>query len=376
MVSNETQAETILGSNVEHPTGLRRPRARWIAIQGVILAAGIALLVYLLYSIGFRAVFDTVTRIGWGFALIVGINGARHLARALCIYLAIHSDHRSVGYHNVLAARLAGEAVNLMTITGPFLGDATKVALLQRKQTWSHSAAAVIVDDILYYITVGLMILSGVGLLAVTVGDFDNAMRYALAIVVGLVLLMIIGLALVVKFDVKPASFVLKRLDRKGLLPKAIASKREHIREIETSVFDVYFERPGTFYLLLAIGLFTHALSVVEVYCALALLGFIPTVTGAYIIESLTKVINFAFSFVPGTVGVYEGGNALFLKILGYSTAAGVALALVRRGAILFWVAIGVVVLMYRAALRGKRELSERLNEEEMEPSIPPATSI
>ena len=333
-------------------------------VQAVILAAGIALLVYLLYSLGLGTIVETVTRVGWGFLIIVAINGLRHVMRAFCLYLAIHSDNRSVGFHNVLAARLAGEAVNLMTVTGPFLGDATKIALLQRKQTLAHSAAAVIVDNILYYITVGVLILSGVGLLAVSVGEFDNATRYALVIIVTLVLLMFIGLAAAVKFDIKPMSFVLKRLDRKGLLPKAIASKRDYIREIETSVFSVYHERPGTFYLLLFIGMLTHAVSVWEIYLVLGMLGFTPTITSSYIIESLTKIINFAFSFVPGTVGVYEGGNALFLRILGYTSAVGVALALVRRGAMLFWVGIGMLILAYRAALRGKRELAKRLDEE------------
>ncbi len=330
----------------------------------MILAAGIALFVYLIYSLGLGTIVETLRRVGWGFLIIVAINGGRHYMRAFCLYLAIHSENRSVGFHEVLAARLAGEAVNLMTVTGPFLGDATKVALLTRKQTLTHSAAAVIVDNILYYITVGVLILSGVGLLVVSVGEFDNATFYALEIVVGLVLLMFIGLALAVKFDVKPMSFVLKRLDRKGLLPNAIASKREHILEIETNVFSVYHDRPGTFYLLLFIGMLTHAVSVWEVYLALGMLGFVPAIAGAYIIESLTKVINFAFSFVPGTVGVYEGGNALFLRILGYSSAVGVALALVRRGAMLFWTAIGLLVLIYRTALRSKRELAKHLQEE------------
>jgi hypothetical protein len=50
-------------------------------------------------------------------------------------------------------------------------------------------------------------------------------------------------------------------------------------------------------------------------------------VGAAYIIESLTKVINFAFAFVPGTIGVYEAGNGIILRTLGYTTAVGVALA-------------------------------------------------
>lgn len=341
-----------------------RSHKGFLIAQAFILAGGVALFVYLLYSLGFGTVVETVSRIGWGFLLIVAINGSRHLARASCIYFAIERRQRAVGYRGVLAARLAGEAVNLMTITGPLLGDATKIALLRRRQTLSQSAAAVIVDDIIYYVTVGLMILSGVALLAMTAAEVDNRLRYGLAIMVGLVVLMIVGLALALRFKVKPISFVLKRLDRKGLLPKIVASKREHVLDVETKVFDVYYNRPATFYLLLLIGLLTHALSVLEVYVALSLLGFMPTVTSAYIIESLTKIVNFAFSFVPGTVGVYEGGNALFLKLLGYAAAAGVALALVRRGAILFWVAIGVLVLIYRTALRGKRELSRQIQDE------------
>ena len=364
MGSAETPVSEIPEPDTEGTAGSSRSRTRFIVVQGILLAAGIALLIYLLYSLGLGTIFETVTRIGWGFLIIVAINGIRHVMRAYCLYLAIHSENRSVGFHNVLAARLAGEAVNLMTVTGPFLGDATKVALLQRKQTLTHSAAAVIVDNILYYITVGVMILSGVGLLAVSVGEFDNATRYALGIVVALVLLMLVGVFLAVKLDIKPISFVLKRLDRKGLVPRSVASRREYILEIETNVFSVYHERPGTFYLLLFIGMLTHAISVWEVHLALGMLGFAPGVIKSFIIESLNKIINFAFSFVPGTVGVYEGGNALFLRILGYSSAVGVALALVRRGAMLFWTAIGILVLIYRTALRSRRELAKRIQEE------------
>jgi uncharacterized membrane protein YbhN (UPF0104 family) len=354
-VQEAQTAETVSIESYDN-VGPSRSRRRFLIIQVVILLCGLALLGYLLYSLGFRTIFETISRIGWGFLLIVAINGSRHLARALCIYLAIEPEHRLVRFHNVLAARLAGEAVNLMTVTGPFLGDATKVALLKRRQSLAHSAAAVIVDDILYYVTVGLMILSGIGLLVLSVGNVDRAIGYALLVVVGLISLMLLGLAAALRFNVKPVSFLLKRLDQRGVLPKSIASMREHVFEIETKVFDVYFQRPGTFYSLLAIGLFTHALSVLEVFVAMLLLGSTPTVTNAYIIESLTKVVNFAFSFVPGTVGVYEGGNALFLNVLGYSAAVGVALALVRRGAILFWVGLGVAILIFRTVSRSRRE--------------------
>jgi putative ABC transport system permease protein len=79
------------------------------------------------------------------------------------------------------------------------------------------------------------------------------------------------------------------------------------------------------------------------------MLGFAPRVGAAYIIESLTKVINFAFAFVPGTIGVYETGNGIILRTLGYTTAIGVALAIVRKAAIIFWTVIGVFIITWRA---------------------------
>ena len=41
-----------------------------------------------------------------------------------------------------------------------------------------------------------------------------------------------------------------------------------------------------------------HVSSVLEVYVTLHMLGYRPNVAQAYIIESLTKVINFVFAFV------------------------------------------------------------------------------
>src|SRR5206468_4726723 len=80
----------------------------------------------------------------------------------------------------------------------------------------------------------------------------------------------------------------------------------------------------------------------------LRMFGFDPRVGAAYIIESLTKVINFAFAFVPGTIGVYETGNGIILRTLGYTTAIGVALAIVRKAAIVFWTVIGLFVIAGR----------------------------
>lgn len=343
-------------------------KGHFIWLQGVVFAAGLGLLIFLLYKIGFDTVFTTISQVGWGFLLIIATNFSRHLIRASCIYLAIPKEHRHVKYRNVLAARLAGEAMNLMTFTGPVLAEATKAAMLRNRITFARSAAAVIVDDIMYYISVALMMLSGVALMVLTVGAPGKVMRYSLiGITIG-AFVMLIGMFLVIKYNARPLSFVLDKLDNRGRLPKFISTKKSHVYEIETNVYSVYSERPKLFYSLLGLGCLAHVTSIIEVYLALFMLGYQTTITNAYIIESLTKVINAAFSFVPGTVGVYEGGNGIILKTLGFTTAIGVALALVRRGAILFWAAFGFAILLWRTVDSGTKSLKKQAVEPAVEP--------
>jgi len=332
-------------------------RLMWV--QGAVFAAGLSLLLYVLYKIGFSTIAETVSTVGWGFFFIVLTNLSRHLIRATCIYYAIPKEHRTVGYHNVLSARLAGEAMNLVTFAGPVLSEATKAAMLKKKITFSRSAAAVIVDDIMYYISVALMMLSGVLLMAVSIGANGKVMRYTMIGVSIGAAVMLTGMFLMIKFNARPLSFVLNRLHRRKWLPGFVAKRQDHVFEIESNVYNVYHERPKLFYSLLGLGWLAHITSVIEVYVALNLLGYSPTVVNAYIIESLTKVINAAFSFVPGTVGVYEGGNGIILKALGFTTAIGVALALVRRGAILFWAFFGFAILLWRTVGRSARSFAK-----------------
>src|SRR6266542_1806534 len=111
---------------------------------------------------------------------------------------------------------------------------------------------------------------------------------------------------------------------------------------------------------MIGCNLAAHATSVIEVFVTLRMLGFHPNIAQAYIIESLTKVINFVFAFVPGTIGVYEGGTEVILRTLGFATATGVTLALVRKAGIVFWTSIGLLVLTWRTLPNAWRRLLDR----------------
>ena len=358
------QSENYLQSDLT-PSELPVARSRsnktkiLIWIQGITFLLGLGLLTVVIYDIGYQKILDSLSAVGWGFLAVLALNVTRHFCRAASLFLSIEPEHRKTGYMSVVAARFGGEAVNFFSFAGPFLGDATKAILLKKDLPLTYGAAAVIIDNILYYLTVILVILVGVALLVTAVGSGGYGIDRALMLIVVCSVVGFVCLSILIKFRVTPISLILKSLATHKIAPNFLVRKQHHILDVENNVFQFYHNRRADFFKVFGISLGVHALSVAEVFLAVKFLGFDASVTTSLIIESLTKVINVAFSFVPGTIGVYESGNGIILKTLGYTAAVGVSLALVRRGAILFSTTVGLIVLLWRGAARGAKHLAK-----------------
>ena len=326
------------------------------------LAFGIAGLVFIVYFVGVETVFEPLGKIGWGFFWIVALNGLRHYLRAVNLLVAVPRAERTFSIRNALSARLAGETINTIAFTGPVLGDAAKAAMLNRQIPLEHSATAVLVDEIIYYVTSLMLILAGaiVVLYAYGTGIALNLMLVGLCV---FSLVVFFGLWWIVGKDITPVAWLLERFGDRWFIPRSLKRKRDEIEDVETNVIQFHHQRPRAFFILVGIILVTHFLSVLEVYWAMRMLGLTLTVTSAFIIESLTKAVNFVFFLIPGTIGAYEGGNSVILTSLGYTAGAGVALALVRRGAILFWTFIGGIILLWRSAKSSAEQLAEDVAE-------------
>ena len=356
---NWTNGETEeLSEEPETTTSTSRRSFLWLQTLAFIL--GLGLLIYVINRVGVQPLFDALLRIGFGFFVILGLSGLRHFLRTISMRAAVPPEHRRITFRQAFAARLGGEAISFLTFTGPLLGEATKVALLRKRVPLTYGVPALVVDNLLYNLSVVFFVLSGAVVML---------LRYPLPPSVYLVLLIIAAVAasgilvavIAAKRRVMMLTWVIDRLGELRLSPKVILKRRHHIYHLELKVYDFYKHHPGAFFLMIACNLAAHASSVIEVFLALKLLGFQPQWAQAYIIESLTKVINFAFAFVPGTIGVYEGGTEVILqKGLGFTPAAGLALALVRKAAIVCWTSIGLLVLTSRTLPNAWRRILDR----------------
>jgi putative ABC transport system permease protein len=348
-LSEETQAS--VGS---------KSRRSFAWLQSLAFLLGLGLLIYVIRRVGIQPLFDALLRVGFGFFIILGLSGLRHVFRTIAMRAAVPPEHRQITFRNAFAARLGGEAISFLTFTGPLLGEATKVALLRKRVPLTYGVPALVVDNLIYNLSVVFFILSGACVMLFSYA-LPKPVYTVLIIIASVAALGILTAAFAAKRRVMLLTWVIDRLGELRLSPKVILKRRQHIYHLESKVYDFYKHHPGAFLGMIVCDLLSHVTSVLEVYVALKLLGFDPKVSQAYIIESLTKVINFVFAFVPGTIGVYEGGTEVILqKGLGFTPAAGLALALVRKAAIVTWTSVGLLVLTSRTLPNAWRRLLNR----------------
>jgi putative ABC transport system permease protein len=316
--------------------------------QAVAFVLGALLLWYVVRRVGVQPIFTALSRVGFGFFIVVALNGLRHVLRTISMRISVPAEHRRFSFMQAFAARLGGESMSFLTFAGPLLGEPTKIALLRKRVPLVHGVPALVVDNLLYNLSVVLMIFGG-AMLMLFAYAVPPVVRELLIVIAVIAFLGLVATALATRRRATLITALVDKLARKGFRPRFLRTQRHHIYRVELTVYAFFKRRRAAFLSMCALDIASHVSSVVEVWVTLKLLGYSSTAGAAYIIESLTKVINFAFGFVPGTIGVYETGNGIILRTLGYTTAIGLALAIVRKAAIIFWTVIGVFILTWRA---------------------------
>jgi putative ABC transport system permease protein len=320
---------------------------------------GATLLFLLIRAVGVQLIFEALGQIHFGFLYLLAIAGVRHCLRTFSMRLAVAREHRRFTFWQAFTTRLAGETISFFTFTGPVLGEATKAALLRKRVPLASAVQALAVDNLLYNLSVAIFISTGACVMLATYDLPVGARVPLIAIAAGMTLVIVLVTSAVIS-DVMPVTAVVDFFIRRGIKARWFSAKRENFHRIETNVYDFYKQRPRSFFTMFACDFLAHATTVAEVYAILRMLGFEPSARVSYIIDSLTKVINLVFSFVPATIGVYEGGTGFILSTLGYAVATGLTIGIVRKASMIVWAIIGLVMLVRHTAADALNKLVER----------------
>jgi len=348
-------------------------RKRFAPLGLIFALAGAALFVYFVRKAGLEQITDGIRRLGAGFVLIIAISAVRHVVRSFAWCLCMEEPYR-LRFWDALRARLMGDAIgNILPFASFVISEPAKPALIRDRVPLMAGFSAIVIENIFYSLSVVVFVFSGMLALLLSF-SLPKGLRLASFITLMVISVVIVGAALLIRKQLRFVSGATGVLQRRGLNQKWI----EKARTLEDRVYGFYQRNGSRFLPILLLETCFHLAGVAEIYVALSFISpqQPPTLFTAFILESVNRVITMAFKFIPLRMGVDEAGTGKVSKVLQFTEAVGVTLAIIRKGRDVFWAGVGVALLFHRGlSLRTvARDAEQALAEQVKKPAPQKAT--
>ncbi len=333
-------------------------RGRKFAPVGIIFGLlGLALFVYFVKKAGIAEITEGIGRLGAAFFLVLAISAIRYIVRSLAWTKCIEAPYR-LPFRDAVQARLMGDALgNIIPLASMAVSEPSKAVFVRHRLPLMVGLSGLAIENIFYSMSVVLVIFSGTTTLLLTF-SLPKALRYASigALVVALVFAPLVFV--IVRRQWKFFSGGLGLLAKRGIASRWANKMVPRAATLEERVYGFYQRNRSSFLTIFALELCFHLAGTLEIYTVLYFISPIkPTLLTAFILESVNRIINVTFKFVPLRTGVDEAGTGMLSKVLGLTTTIGVTLAIVRKGRDLFWVCVGIILILKRGfSLRAIQE--------------------
>ena len=317
----------------------RRP-----GVEAACLAFGLAVLAGTVWIVGLDSLATDLRRIGWGFLAILPVEGVSVVLNTAGWALAFPSGERTVSGRRLLAARLAGDAVNYLTPTASVGGELLRVRLLGRQVPaslrWGSVSVAKAGQSVAQavFILLGLAVvvprLSVLGSWPGWVWGAVTVTAAAAAVLIGAVFVRTVG-----RGFFATARGALGRVRLAGFLP---ASWSAAGRELDATL-----GRLGAWRVAASLGCFVlgWVVGAAEIYLILSWVGDPVSWRTAVALETGSVLLDGMLFFVPAKVGTQEGGKVALFAVLGLSPARGLTVGVARRIRELVYAGLGLIAL-------------------------------
>ena len=336
--------------NASSTTQLKPSRKRKLARLGIpLVIVGLLLFAYFVRKAGVSLIFENIKRLGAGFILIIAISSIRHTVRSLAWTKCFESPY-SLRFRDAFAARIMGDALgNIIPLASIAVAEPSKAALVTNRVPLMASLSALALENIFYSLSVVIFIFSGITTLLLSF-SLPKPLRIACAAALAVTFLIVPFGYFIIRKQLKFLSGSMSFLAERGIARAWMANKGiPRAATLEERIYGFYSRNRGRLIPIFLLEVCFHLTGVTEIYVTLSFISDVPpTLLTAFILESVNRIINVVFKFMPLRAGFDEGGTEMLSKILGFTKNIGVTLAIVRKGRDIFWAAIGVALLVRR----------------------------
>lgn len=333
-------------------------RNRLTIAAAILTVFGIGLFAVLVYSVGFSEIYQGILRFGFaGFALIVGLYFVRICLRSLAWKLSVHEPF-SLRMKDTVPAVMIGEAMSSTIPLGILISGTSKAVAVRQKIPLVAGLSSVATENLFYSLVTGIYLIVGAVLL-ISISAGNDELRFTLQLLIGALGFLIgLGLLMVIR-QWHFASWICNWVYKKGFLKRILENGRGHVRTFEDLIYGFYRRHPRRFIPVCLLEASYHALGVTEVYIIVSrITGESPGVIAPFVLESVSRLVTIVFKLIPFNIGVDEAGAQFVGEAIALAAGVGVTLAIIRKGRILFWAAVGWILIAKRGL--SFRELSQR----------------
>ncbi len=342
-IETEVQSSNFkaLGSNEKHLN-----RLKIVAI--VFTISGVGLFAYFVHSVGLHEILAGIAHIGFGgFLIIQFLYFLRLAARASAWKLCVSEPYK-IDLRDTLPAVIIGEALSSLIPLGVIISGTAKAIAVKKRVPLVVGLSSVATENLFYSLITGIFICFGAGAF---LRSFELAEGWiaTIDVLVGTIFfLILLGILMVVR-QWHLLSSLSNWLYNRNFGKRFLETGRAQVRQFEDLIYGFYREYPHRFFPIVLLQIAYHIVGIAEVWFVLSRISSVfPSLYTSFLLESISRMITIVFKLIPFLIGVDEAGAKFVTQTLALGAGIGITLAIVRKGRILFWTAIGLILILKR----------------------------
>lgn len=317
--------------------------------MGIVLTVcGIALFSYFLYSVGVGELLDNITRFGlFGFGVILFIHACKIMLRSFAWMLSVYEPY-TLRFRDAFIAVIIGESVSSIVPLGILASGTAKSIAARKRVPLVVGLSSVATENLFYSVTTSFFLIFG-AFAFLRVSELDENIAVAIDVLIVLMAAAVGFLILLVIRQWHFASEACEWLYKRGFARRLLKPGRMQVRLFENLIYGYYRRYPKRFLPICLLESGFHLLGVIEVWFILSrVIDKIPSLTTAFMFESVSRLLTIVFKLVPFLVGIDEAGARFVTETVALGAAIGLTLAIIRKGRTLFWAAVGLLIMIKR----------------------------
>ncbi len=331
----------------------------------ILFLVGIAIFTYLVLDFGIDNILTNFYKTGWYFVPVVGVWAFVYLFNAFAWRLIIGNISPQIPFHKIISITISGFALNYITPSVAVGGEPYRIVELKESLGTSKAVSVTLLYTMIHILS-SFVFWMLIIVLALVMLPLTSATK------ITLIVILLSFSAVVYFFITRHKKGVVKSLLNITLkipvikkLAAPLNNKTDSLQKVDDQITELYLKRKPDFYSALFLETFARIIGSLENLFILKAISVDINFPEALYISAVSTFIINIFFFMPLELGSREGGLVLVLKTLGITSSLGIYLGLVNRIRELFWILIGLILIV----LGGKKINKELINESSYEKS-------